>query len=153
MLVDGMKYRLLCRWYDSQISWESVPTCRTNSHYKKFLFLSICAWEKCIQRKVDQIVYYKNEANHFVHSQIDEHAFAYPNSPTVQSKNPTSGYIDTYLIVLFVAIDTSSIIFISLCKRKSFLIFWIFLLRSKEDGNGTQLQSVPLNPLLFSCTR
>ncbi len=160
MLVNGIKYPLLCRWYDSQISLESVPTHRMNSHYEKFVFLLICAREKCIQRKVNQIVYYKNEGNQFVHNQIDKHAFAYPNSPAVQSKNQTSGYIDTYLIMLFVAIDTSSIIFVSLCKRKSFLRSWIFLSRSKEDGNGTQLGSFPgwpldyaSNPLPFSCTR
>ncbi len=56
ILVDSMKHPLLSRWYDSQISWESVPTCRSNSHYKQILFLSICAWEKCIQSEVRQIV-------------------------------------------------------------------------------------------------
>jgi hypothetical protein len=73
--------------------------------------------ENVYKRKVSQIVYYKNEDIQFVYNQIDEHAFAYPHSPAVQSKNQTSGYIDTYLIILFVAIDTSSIIFVSLCKK------------------------------------
>ena len=73
MLVDSMKYPLLSRWYDSQISWENVPTHRTNSHNKEFLFLLICAQGKYIQREVKQIVYYKNEVNHFVHSQIVKH--------------------------------------------------------------------------------
>jgi hypothetical protein len=74
--------------------------------------------ENVYKRKVNQIVYYKNEGIQFVYNQIDEHAFAYPHSPAEQSKNQTSGYIATYLIILFVAIDTSSIIFVSLCKKK-----------------------------------
>ncbi len=37
-----------------------------------------------------------------------KHAFAYIHSPAVQSKIQTSGYIDTYLIISFVAIGTQA---------------------------------------------
>ncbi len=49
ILVDSMKYPLLSRRYDCQISWKIVPTVRTNSHYKQFNFLSIFAWCRNIQ--------------------------------------------------------------------------------------------------------
>jgi hypothetical protein len=124
----------------------------------QFLFIKITYFQVvCFN---DVVIFNLYTSNLLVYSQIVKHEFACTHSPAVQSKNQTSGYIDTCLLILFVAIDTSSIFFVSLCKRKSFLRSWIFSSRSKEEGNGTQLRSFPdrcfeyaSNPLPLSCTR
>ncbi len=146
MLVDSMKYPLLSRWYDSQIYWESAPTCRTNSNYKQFLFLLICAWPNTYKVKEDKL-YVLIEVRQFGYIQIVEHAFLCTHSLTVQSKKQTSGYIDTNLIILFVPIDTCSIILVSLWKSKSSLRSWIFSSRSKEHGKTHKCNPFPADPL------
>jgi hypothetical protein len=55
--------------------------------------------------------------------------FELTDSPDVQSINHTSGYIDTYLFMSLVDMESITNIFVSSCKEKSFRSSRIFSFR------------------------
>ncbi len=48
------------------------------------------------------------------------YVFGYKDSPDVQSINHTSGYIDTYMFMSLVDMESITNILVSSCKEKSF---------------------------------
>ncbi len=54
MLVDSMKYPLLSRWYDSQISWESVSLAEQTPITKSSFFCQIVLEENLYKEKLNK---------------------------------------------------------------------------------------------------
>ena len=60
------------------------------------------------------------------------YVFEYTDSPDVQSINHTLGYIDTYLFISLVDMESITNILVSSCKEKSFCSSRIFSFRKSE---------------------
>ena len=63
------------------------------------------------------------------------YVFDNTNSPDVQSINHTSGYIDTYLFMPLVEMESITNILVSSCKEKSFCSSRIYSFRKSEHFN------------------